>query len=95
MDRMTLCAAAALAVFGMATVAAADDLATCRNERSDGAIATCSRLIQRNPSYAALYTARGVPYEDMGDDDRAIADYNQAIRLNPRDDSAHLQRGIA
>jgi tetratricopeptide (TPR) repeat protein len=88
-------ATAALAVFSMTAIAAADDLATCATEISDAAIAACSRLIQRNPSYATLYNNRGVDYMSRGDNDRAIADFTQAIRLNPQDAKAYGNRGIA
>jgi Flp pilus assembly protein TadD len=40
------------------------------------------------------YNNRGIAYADKRDYDRAIADYNQAIRLNPNS-SAYNNRGAA
>ena len=42
-----------------------------------------------------LFNNRGVAYEDKGDYDRAIADYDQAIRLEPDYASAFNNRGVA
>jgi lipoprotein NlpI len=38
---------------------------------------------------------RGSAYHDKGDNDRAIADYNEAIRLDPKHARAFIGRGIA
>ncbi len=38
---------------------------------------------------------RGSAWGTRGDLDRAIADYNQAIRLDPKDTKAYYNRGIA
>lgn len=42
---------------------------------------------------AAIYFYRGISYYFMSDLDRAIADYNHAIILQPRDDVAYYNRG--
>ena len=41
------------------------------------------------------YINRGVAYERKGDNDRAIADYNEAIRLNPKNAIAFNDRCFA
>ena len=48
-----------------------------------------------NPAYAKAYNNRGTVYLNKGYFDRAIRDYNQAIKLNPRDVTAYYNRGNA
>ena len=44
---------------------------------------------------AAAYNSRGIAYYNKGDNDRAIADYNEALRLDPNYAAAYLGRGNA
>ena len=75
----------------------ADDSDTCYKVSGDVAIATCSRLIAsgrfRAGKLAALYDNRGVEYRSKGQHDRAIADHNEAIRLDPKYSKAYKNRG--
>lgn len=60
-------------------------------------LAACNKLIDdRDGSYdhADLLTARGVAYYDLGNNERALADYTEAIRLKPRDPLPHYNRGF-
>jgi tetratricopeptide (TPR) repeat protein len=41
------------------------------------------------------FNNRGYAYSDKGDNDRAIADYSEAIRLDPKSATAFKNRGIA
>jgi tetratricopeptide (TPR) repeat protein len=59
-------------------------------------IAGCTLVIQSGrESLASAYFNRGIAYKNKSDFDRAIADYTQAIQLNPRDAKPHVNRGNA
>jgi tetratricopeptide (TPR) repeat protein len=90
------------ATFAAATVpASADDRDTCGDWlQGEDSVAACTRLIQRNPKDADAYFKRGMYYSvgDAGtghDYDRAIADFDQAIRLNPARVEYYAARGDA
>lgn len=63
----------------------------------DRAIEQCTRLIQAgqggNRFLAAVTFARAYAWERKRDYDRAIADYTEVIRLEPRDFKAYYNRG--
>jgi tetratricopeptide (TPR) repeat protein len=79
--------------------AAADDGETCTNSSADVAIAACTRAIDSGQyttqNVASLYTRRGNEYAYKGQYDRAIQDFDQAIRLDPQNVVAFYDRGIA
>ncbi|MFP6734318.1 MAG: tetratricopeptide repeat protein [Rhodospirillales bacterium] len=64
----------------------------------DRAILHCTRAIRSGylsrRDKATTYNNRGIAYGRKGDLDRAIADYGEAIRLNPDYVSAYYNRGI-
>jgi tetratricopeptide (TPR) repeat protein len=96
MFRAVLCVTGALLTFGMATIpAAADDSETCYDYRNEAAIAACSRLIDQNPGDAVRYNNRGNAYLNKRDYDRAMSDFNQAIRLDSKLATAFNGRGFA
>ena len=48
-----------------------------------------------DPKSASTHVDRGAIYQAQGDFDRAIADYDEAIRFNPNDANAFLSRANA
>jgi tetratricopeptide (TPR) repeat protein len=46
-------------------------------------------------TYADYFYGRGIAYQGKGDVDRAIADFTEAIRLQPRFTMAYASRGSA
>jgi tetratricopeptide (TPR) repeat protein len=58
------------------------------------AIAIFSEAIRFDPNSEVALHSRGVAYYHTGDPDRAIADYNEVIRLN-KDAAAFINRGHA
>jgi tetratricopeptide (TPR) repeat protein len=79
--------------------AAADDSDTCAKASGDVAIAACSRAIQSRKfsghNLAVLFKDRGGAYNAKGDLDRAIGDYNEAIRLDAKYAPAYTDRCAA
>jgi Caspase domain/TPR repeat/Tetratricopeptide repeat len=89
---------ALLGVLAFDNPAAADDATTCFNAEGkaqmEAQIDACTRVIRaggQNPSWA--YHNRGNGYRNEGDDDLALADYNEAIRTDPKNVFAYTSRG--
>ena len=59
------------------------------------AIKACSKLIASHPDDAGAYKQRGRAYSGTGDYDRAIADFDQAIKLARDDAPSYGMRGAA
>ena len=83
-------------VFATAAVAA-DDWDTCNNyEQPQKAMKACTAMIragQYKPMYH-VYAARGIAYWWLKRYDSAIADFDQCLRLEPKDSICFGQRGM-
>jgi tetratricopeptide (TPR) repeat protein len=64
----------------------------------DQQIKSCTALIQSTTepkeNVAVAFFNRALAYEEKGEYKHAIADYGDAIRLNPNDAEAYLYRGL-
>lgn len=63
-------------------------LAALGNGNTDKAIAAYTEAIGRDPKYSYAYIGRGDAYLIKGDLDRALLDYDHAVRLDPNNDEA-------
>jgi tetratricopeptide (TPR) repeat protein len=93
-------AAAMAAGFGN-VASAADDRETCKTASGDAAIEACTKVIaskkykkkKQKRTLSLLYTNRGVEYEIKKEYDKAIADQNEAIKIDPKNWAAYNNRG--
>jgi tetratricopeptide (TPR) repeat protein len=80
--------AAGAIVLAGSTPVSADDFETCAKSSGDVAIAGCTRAIgsgkYKGRDLAVLYTNRGIEWHTKGQGDRAIADLDQAVRVDPK-----------
>jgi tetratricopeptide (TPR) repeat protein len=87
-----------LALAGPALAVSERDKTDCAEGNLDRQIAGCSRIIQDRSATArerfVSFYNRGNAYRDKFDYDRALADYSEAIRLDPKQAFAHNNRGI-
>ena len=58
-------------------------IALIQQEQPELAIAKLDRIIAYRPEFAEAWNKRGDAYLQLGDLDRALADYQQTLRLNP------------
>jgi tetratricopeptide (TPR) repeat protein len=82
-----------------AAPAAADDVDTCEKASGDEAIAACTGAINSGrysgSQLASLFNIRCFEWNGKQESDKAIADCNQAILLNPNGANAFFNRGRA
>ena len=64
------------------------------NGQSDKAIAAYTEAIGRDPKYSYAFVGRGDAYLLKGDLDRALLDYDQAVRLDPHNDTAKARAEV-
>jgi tetratricopeptide (TPR) repeat protein len=72
---------------------------TCSSASGETAVAACTRAIEsgkfKGRNLASLRVIRGAELSNRGEHDRAIADYDQAIGLDPNYAPAYAGRGMA
>ncbi len=84
---------------GLASPAVADDWSVCKDENAaaDSAIEACTRIIKagktRGTDLAITYYNRAISYRQKDDNESALADYNESLRINPKYPKAFNNRG--
>jgi tetratricopeptide (TPR) repeat protein len=88
-----------LLLSSVALAGSTKDWDTCAGNDDDPAIAACARIItqgkESRANLAITYGNRGRSYSRKKDYDRAIADYDQAIKLNPKAETPLYNRALA
>jgi len=103
MGRLLLTVGTIIGVAGPALAQVSDEWVRCLNKKGaysfDVAIVACTAVInsgkETQATLAIAYSNRGHAYDSKGDKDRAIADYSNAIHLNPTDSNYYNNRGVA
>lgn len=98
-----LAGAAALLAAGPSSAQPRGPADQCSSEsvRPQSRILACSDLITRqaqalsNENLSAAYNNRGISFAALGQADRAMEDYNESIRVDPRNAAAWNNRGNA
>jgi tetratricopeptide (TPR) repeat protein len=100
MGRGLICVVALLTLMSAAAPAHANDRDLCSGEKGtvENRIAACTRLISsgriKGGDLADIYNYRAYEYRiKLKDYDKAIADYTQALRFNPKSTTAFKGRG--
>lgn len=92
-------AALALVVAPAAAQSSDPNVRTCEDKSGAEAIAGCTAAIASNKlspkNLAVTLTNRGAEYVHLNSYARAIVDFNEAVRLDPKSEVAFLNRGNA
>ena len=71
----------------------------CASEDTDRSLTGCSAIIARGKetkiNLAIARANRGNDYQNKGDHKQAIADYDESIRLNPKEANTYHNRGYS
>src|ERR1700751_3451125 len=97
MRTMTISAVVFLSALAPAD-SADNDWSQCTGADAARALPACTRVIRSAGSKeiaASAYYNRGIAYAANSEPDRAIADFNESIRLDPTDPDAFISRGSA
>jgi tetratricopeptide (TPR) repeat protein len=63
------------------------------HDHPDEAIAACNEAIRLNPLYAEAYIERARCFQRKGQLNEALADYTEALHINPNDVGTYILRG--
>lgn len=96
---LTLCLSCQNVVFAQEQNADANKTITeigvlVNSQKYQIAMIKCNTAIQKYPNEAFLYYWRGTIYNSMGDNQRAIEDFNKSIELDANNAKAYVLRGI-
>ena len=80
-----------LVLFSVSPCGAADIRKDCQS----GLIDACTKIIESNKSDFNALANRGVGFRVRGEYDRAIADFDAAVRINPDIAGLYLERALA
>ena len=72
--------------------------APCKGNDNDEVIVNCTHVLRKFQLYPRnlfAYSRRGRAYFNKGDYDRAIRDFDEVIRLDPKFALAYTERGTA
>src|SRR5262249_29182984 len=98
-SRLSVPAVACVAAFMGLSPAVANDTEICLKGSGEEKIAACTRAIDsgrlQGHELAASYMNRGIAYREKEDLGPAIADLEEAVRLDPVFADAYRNRGIA
>jgi len=97
-SRLAVCVAALfVAASGRAAAAPAEDLEACYKAQGEAAISACTAAItskkHQGAELATAHIVRGNAYFSKGDYNGAARDYDEAVRLNPKNSVAFYNRG--
>ena len=88
-----------VALSSLALADAKNDWSDCAGDNSDRAVAACTRIItqgkESRANLALAYGHRGRCYVNKREYDKAIADLDEATRLDPKSDFAYYNRALA
>jgi len=86
-----------IAAICFVSAAAADDGEVCVRGSGDTSIEACTRAIKSGRydkrNLAIVYSNRGNQWDRMGQFEKAIADHNEAIRIDPTYGAGYMHRG--
>ena len=89
---------AVVALAALPMVAAAEDRDPCKTQSGELSVAECSRAIDSQQytgrTLARLHVGRGMAYQAQGDLARAMADFNESMRVDPTYPGAYNNRGV-
>lgn len=73
----------------------AESLLVKCTEMKNGALEACTKLIDTNKADFKIFSSRGNLWGKLQEYDKAISDYDQAIKMNPKIDMTFYNRGFA